>query len=158
MKQKTNLKRPIGITILSILHFVGGALLIILLIYYAARLEKVSTELNSAEFNFPPAWALILGIAFLGSLSMVSGIGMWIGKPWGRWLGIFYYGYSILRNMNVILLIPAITNQVSASHGVGYYYIKFGGRIIISSLLILYFFKRNVKEYFGIQPNLKKKI
>jgi cytochrome c oxidase subunit IV len=38
----------------------------------------------------------------------------------------------------------------ASKHGIAYYYVKFGGRIVFSALLYLYFFKRSVRDYFEL--------
>ena len=42
-------------------------------------------------------------------------------------------------------------------HGPGFYMAKFGFRSVVSFLLLLYFFKRNVLSYFGLQEINKPK-
>jgi hypothetical protein len=84
---------------------------------------------------------------------------MWLGKTWGWWLGTFYYVYSIFRNANALITIPALVEQFGEpTRGAEYYYVKHGTRIIIHFFLILYFYKGNVVNYFNLGEYPKWKV
>ncbi len=96
-----------------------------------------------------------ISILFLGILGLAGGIGMWSGKKWGWWLGAFYLTYSVARNLNALIMIPEIVEQFGVPEsGLTKYYIKHGGRVIIHSFLVLYFFNSNVEVFSS--PNDKK--
>lgn len=137
--------RPTGITILSILYFVGGiGLFVIPFIFRGSSLEGFET-IGVSEIG------AYLSIGFLALLGIFAGIGMWIGKKWGWWLGAFYILYSIARNTNALIMIPLVVEQFGAQDiEVTRFYIKHGGRVIFHSLLLLYFFKSNVVDYFSV--------
>jgi hypothetical protein len=153
--------RPIGITILSILHGLGGVVLVIVTLTLLnavgddERFEKMLAQIGI------PAPLLVAGILYLAVLATASAVGMWMGAKWGWHLGAFYYVYSIVRNTAAIIqvngLYDAFAMEPSAqmTHGAGYYYAKFGVRAFISVLIYLYFYKQNVRAYFGLEHHRK---
>lgn len=149
-------ERPVGISILSILHVFGGALLLAFVaVGLILRTDTKFTE-SLAAVGIPLP-LLLFAFGFLAILNIVSGVAMWRGATWGWYLGSFYCAYAIFRNVNALITVADVFQSVSAGgppapgHGAGYYYAKYGARLLVSALLYAYFFKRNVREYFGLQ-------
>jgi len=145
--------RPIGIILLSILHLAGGLLLfaILVAVYLLSHDDKLQEALDSVGIPLP---MLLAGIGFLGLLGVASGIGMLRGKKWGWYLGSFWYAYAIIRNAAALITVYGLSAEIAAAEtarGPGFYYFKFSMRIFISALILLYFFKANVRAYFGLQ-------
>ncbi|MHC4876534.1 MAG: hypothetical protein ACYTGL_08545, partial [Planctomycetota bacterium] len=144
-----------GVTILAVLHLVGGVLLLVGQVMLLANLDRVSQGLNGV--GIPPA-LLVMGVMLLAGIALASGVGMWLGTRWGWWCAAFYYVYSVARNANAFLMVSDLADGLEGgSRGPGYYYAKFGGRVVIHLLLLLYFFKDNVLEYFEAQDQHKGK-
>ncbi len=148
--------RPIGITLLSVLHFASGILFGMLAICGAAMVREPQVAEAIAKIGIPiPLLAASLGVLTL--LGILSGVGMWKGARWGWYLGSFYYMYSIIRNLNALLAVDnlfamfAEEGLPSPGRGPSYYYLKFSLRALFSLLLYLYFFKGNVRDYFGLR-------
>jgi hypothetical protein len=148
-------KRPIGISILAWLHIVASliaALVIILVIF--SKWNEADDIIRATGI---PLWLIIAGVGVILGLGIGSGIGMLKGKAWGWYLGSFYYLYSVIRNANALWFVTSTLNTMpleeieSLSHSPSYYYMKYGGRILIHALLYLYFFKSNVREYFELK-------
>ena len=154
----TKKERPTGVSILAAIHMFGGAVLLIMQVVMLWKFDAIADTLN--EVGIPPI-LLVLGVMLLAGLGLASGIGMWIGTRWGWWCGAFYYVYSVARNANAFFMVAELAEQFSQDphdlHGPGYYYAKFGGRVAIHSLLLLYFFKSNVLAYFGLSDIHKGK-
>lgn len=147
--------RPLGVTILAFLHCIGGVLLIGAQLLFLANLSRVAEELDKIGFH---PLLLILGVLLLAGLGLASGIGMWLGTRWGWWCATFYYVYNIARGASAILNVSGFAEELEAgSRGVGYYYTKFALRAFIHLLILLYFFKSNVVEYFGVEDIHKGK-
>lgn len=145
-------KRPIGITILSILVLVGGIGIILTQIKFYANLNELSTELGISLIAF------FVSVLFLIVLSIGSGIGMWLGKKWGWWLGAFYYVHAILRYVYALITAIIMNEQLKdTSRSAEYYLITYMGRIVIHALILRYYFKDNVMEYFNISSYSKVK-
>jgi hypothetical protein len=149
--------RPLGISILSVLHFLGGVVLLILAAAFpilTANKPEIAEGMAAVGIPLP---LLIAGIVFLAVLAIGSGIGMWIGAKWGWYLGSFYYMYSVVRNILAFLNVYLLVDQMPAAEvaamtrGPEYHYFKFGGRVVIHALIFLYFFKGNVVEHFGLK-------
>ena len=105
---ESDIKRPIGISILAGLHIIGSIIVAVIFLLYIPLLQ------NRPEFNkvvpllgISPA-TLFIVIGFVLALACASGIGMWMGKKWGWFLGSFYYAYFIITNINALIMIPVI--------------------------------------------------
>ena len=140
--------RPVGISILAVLHVIGGIGLFGVQFLMFANLQTMEETLRT--IGIPPI-LLIVGVMFLAILAIASGVGMWLGKAWGWWLGSFYYVYSIFRNVSALLMVFAMADQFDGgSRGPEFYVFKHSFRIVIHFLLFLYFFKSNVLGFFGL--------
>lgn len=147
-------RRPIGITILSILHLVGGVGLFVVFVFTASvslltsRFDNLAQPLEQMGMPVP---LLVAGMLFLCVLSVWSAIGMWRGTPWGWWLGSFYYIYAVFRNASALVTVLMMAEELEGStRGPGYYIFKHTGRIVVHLLLFCYFFRGNVLAYFGL--------
>jgi len=98
-------QRPVGVTVLAVLQFLGGAfcLLAALAMFLgggaiAAALASGAREGGAVGGG---AVALIMGVGgflfvFFALVSVVNGYGMWKLKGWGRWMTIIFTGLSAL--------------------------------------------------------------
>ncbi len=138
-------KRPIGVSILAVLYIIGGIGVLGIQLFMGGALAQAFNLIGISSIS------AVISILFLGILGIAAGIGMWSGKKWGWWLGAFYLMYSVERNINALIIIPCLVEQFGTPEsGLVKYYIKHGGRIILHSLLVLYFFKSNVEAYFQV--------
>ena len=146
------MKRPVGISILSILYFLSGLALLVIQIGWATQLSK---GFESVGFSAIVAQA---GVGFLALLGLGAGFGMWTAKRWGWWLGSFYLTYSVARNVSALIALPGLLESAGAVAGEGTkHYIKFGGRIVFHSLICWYFFTPRVEQYFQVTDVSRKK-
>lgn len=146
-------KRPLGVSIISFFSIVGGVCILLIQFWFAANFEDISA---STGFSV----VLLFGsILFLGLLYLSSGIGMWLGKWWGWWLAIFGFVYSVLRSVNVLVMVYRLGDLAEElSRGVEYYYSTRIGRIMFGLFFLGYLFRGNVREYFNVTHYSKKKI
>jgi len=141
--------RPVGLSILAILHVINGVLLFGTQFPMFTNLQEMEGSLRSIGI---PQVLPIVDVMLMAILAIASGVGMWIGTKWGWWLASFSYVYSIFRNGSALLAIVAMADQLEGdSRGPEYFMIKHGGRIIVHAMLFLYFFKGNVLENFGLE-------
>ena len=162
--EDTARQRPLGISILSVLFFIGGVLggiVIVLGIFLVVFNTSVRSGL--AQIGFTP-FELLLGMAILFGLSLGSAIGMWKGKSWGWVLGSFYCMYGVINNLYAALItFPTQMRSMTPeeiedmSRGPGFYYFKFSFRAFWYFLFYLYFFKGNVRVFFGLSEQSKWK-
>lgn len=146
------MKRPVGISILALLYFVGGIGILGLQIVFHRQLAD---GLGSIGASVVVAY---VGIFFLAAIGIAAGIGMWLGKTWGWWLGAFYLTYSVARSISALFSLPGLIEAVGEpSGGAGRHYFKFGGRIVVHSLICWYFFTPKVEGYFGVAGVPRKK-
>ena len=135
--------RPTGVAVLAILAAIGGILCLIggvVLGILAGAMEEL-IESMIAEYGagvipgigeFLEAFILAIAAiaAIFGVLYLIAAYGLWIGAGWAWWLTIIL---SILGIIMGILTLPAgiIT-------------------ILIDILIIYYFTRPHVKEFFGM--------
>ena len=152
--------RPIGITLLAVLHLAGATIASCMIIPTLTQLGQPKEVYQ--QIGVHPAFmtgsivlALVLGFG--------SGIGMLMGRAWGWYLGSFYYIYSVAKCANALLMIhaamaKAISDDASPmSHPPSYYSFRFGFRAGLYVLIYAYFFKANVREYFGLSKRRRWK-
>lgn len=156
-------KRPVGMAILSLLHIAGGIFGAYYMISVLAQLgDNLGARQRFDVMGLPPV-LLVVAAFFIFGLAIASGIGMWMGRRWGWYLGSFYYVYSIARSVNVIATIPVLMSSMSPGEVAGMsqapsdYYLKHGARIVVHLLIFLYFFKGNVREFFSLTEQKKWK-
>jgi len=113
---RISLARPTVVTIVAVLHFIGGPFMLIA----AAAMLTTASGTQSAERGTP----VILGVLFLilGATSILTGIGLWKKRDWGRTLQIVLACVGLLG-------LPLGT--------------------IISILLLVYFTRPHVKVLFS---------
>src|SRR6187399_1448753 len=88
--------RPIGISILAVLHGLGSLLLAGLLIFLFFA-DAEGNARFSAQKGFPLIlFFLLFSIAI--SLGLASAVGMWIGASWGWWLATWYWFFMAVGN------------------------------------------------------------
>lgn len=139
------MKRPTGITILAVLYFLSGLFLFGMQVVFWRQLREGLGSLGVS------AVVVQLGIFFLAALGLAAGAGMWLGRWWGWWLGAFYLTYSVARSISALIALPGVLEATGASAANGAkHYLKFGGRIVVHSLICWYFFTPKVEAYFGV--------
>lgn len=140
-------KRPTGITILSILALISGVFIVV---------QNIRAALITSGRNLDVM--LEISIYFIGLLALSSGIGMLLGKRWGWGIGAFYYVYAILRYANVMIIVfikhlPLYGLSTEIKEHILLYSI----RIIIHFLILVYFFRKSILEYFNLEHYSKRK-
>jgi hypothetical protein len=148
-------RRPIGIKLLSILHFIGGIGFAGVAVWFAASVRTDARVMEGWARLGIPLPIVLAGLFFRAGLLVGSGVGMWKGAKWGWHLAALFYAYSIVRNTNAIVQVVDMYRSLSAeanvtmTDGISFYVVKFGGRVLISLLIYCYLFKGNVRRYFG---------
>lgn len=141
-------QRPLGISILAILNFVGGILIGAMQLSVLTRLGDLQESLRVVGLS---PILVVIGATFLAALGVAAGVGMWLGRTWGWWLGAFYNVYGIARNTSALITVARLADELDGgARGPGFYLVRHGGRIVIHALILLYFFKGNVLHYFGL--------
>jgi len=143
-----DIPRPTGVSILAVLHIIGGIVLIGVQFLMFANRDAMEESLRTIGVS---SISVVIGVMFLSVLAIASGVGMWLGTRWGWWLATFYYVHSIFGNAMALVTVASLADQLDdATHGPKYYFMKHGGRIIVHFLLLLYFFRPNVLEFFAL--------
>jgi hypothetical protein len=139
------LPRPLGVSILAMLHVIGGVLLFGVQLYLVSLL---------ADFDPPRGIRItppliIARIVFFCSILIASGIGMWRGAAWGWWLAGFYHFDGVYLNVITLAMVmrftEALGDSMAAFETAGYL-----GRLAVHFLILHYFFRRSVLAYFAL--------
>ncbi len=122
-------ERPIGVTIVAVLGFIFGALGVLggLLMLAGAGMFASMYEQSAAV-----AGGLVAagGIAVLVSsiIILIVSWGLWVGKSWAWWLEVIFSGIGVLSIFG---------RDIAGA--------------VISAIVLWYFFKPEVKEFFDVQ-------
>ena len=147
--------RPIGLSILAVLHLLGGLVLFAIQFLLWTRVDQMKQPLQ--VIGMPPV-ILLAGVMFLSLLGIISGIGMWTGARWGWWVAAFYYVYGVFRNAGALIAVAQLAEHLEGGpRGPAYYVVKHSGRIVVHALILLYLMKANVLEFFDQQSLSKPK-
>lgn len=139
-------KRPVFITIIAILSVISG--ISILIIQFASNF---GSRLNGIYSQFELT-AIVLVFSFLALVYIISGIGILLRKKWGWFFGGYMYAFNICRYIigvvSAYVLYPEIAKSSKVTEVVG--------RVIISSLVLMYFFSDGILEYFDLDITKKR--
>ncbi len=123
--------RPLGVSILAILGFIGGAFMLLTGAIFAAMLPTMSLyihqmpQMASIFIKFGSIIFLVMGL-----VSLVVSYGLWTGKTWAWWIYI------------VILVLGLISAILSLPPGIT--------GLIINGVVLYYMTRGHVKRYFGV--------
>ena len=153
-------ERPIGVSILSVLHFISalGFFGVAVFALLWLRDPKIVEKMAASGFPVP---LFIAAMVVSAILAFATTVGMWSGAPWGWYLGSFWYAYSIVVNVSALFSINGVIHSFRQDHprfvapGIGFYYARFTIGLVLGVLLYLYFFKDNVRDYFGLLESKK---
>lgn len=125
--------RPTGITVLAILEFIFGIL--ILLAGIAVAAISGSGMLSTVGYAFLAGMAVLVGGVFivLGLVVLLVGWGMWTGKGWAWILSVVLYILGVIFGLYSIAS-GSLTSVVS---------------LLIEAFLLWYMFRPHVKAFFG---------
>lgn len=142
-------KRPFGVSALMVLHILGGILFFIFGVTVAIKssyfssimsnsvngMSIINATTKAAALSAIPSILLITELLFtiVGVVSIVIGIGMWKGEPWGWWLAM------VLYVLDVIFFLFSLTAGISL---LGIIF------LVIGLLLIYYLTRPEVKAWF----------
>jgi hypothetical protein len=173
-------KRPIGITIISILMILNGSFLLFsgIVVFFLASnfattlnsLDMIAsngTEINITHFsnnnnnsniikNFNYFMYFIAVIITLFSLiHFLVSYGLLKGKSWARTITLIISFISVLGNVLMILIVLSLFTIIESI--LSNPSILFGNifTIIINILIIFYLLRKEVKEYFNFMSSKK---
>ena len=169
------MNRPTSVTVLGILNIVFAAFglmgiaFYILMMFVPSALNAKNPVLDLMQKN--PGYVMYVNIStFVGALFTimkgVSGIGLLMLRPWGRWLSICYSIYTIfivLVNsvvsyyflyapmLDKMAGMPSGPDKVGMSMGIVGGIAGFCIGPIYPVILLIFMFRPNVKAAFGTQ-------
>lgn len=129
-------ERPLGITILAILGFLGGILIILAGILFTIggafffRATRAPLIPLAGLFGAVGVVLIIIGI-----IELIISWGLWTGKGWAWWLTLIFSGLGVLGSLFSIATGAISSGAIS---------------LIIDAVIIYYLLRPHVKQYFGI--------
>ena len=172
-------KRPIGITIISILMILNGSFLLfsgIVVFFLASNFATTlntldlfssnSTEINNTNFNNNINSNIIYNLNhFLYFIAVIITIfalihffisyGLLNGKSWARSTTLIISFISILGNIFMILIVLSLITIIESILSDPSMLVGNILTIIINILIICYLLRREVKEYFDFMSRKK---
>ncbi len=123
--------RPLGITILAILGFIGGLFFFAFAALFAALAPMLAGEMEAAV-PFASLLFTVGSIIFviLGIVQIVISYGLWKGASWAWWV------YIILLALGVVSSILSLPQGILG--------------LVINGVIIYYLTRPHVREYFGV--------
>lgn len=138
--------RPLGIYLLSSVHFLAALILL-------AAMNSVVAERGLLGRHSPASVSVAVTIAAAFVIAM--GVGLFRGMKFAWWLEAFGFTQNICGNgISVVLALamPLITGLRNPLFVFAAFFVfKYVMRMVISSLLLAYLFKKNVRAFFGLK-------
>jgi hypothetical protein len=138
----TRRTRPLGLTILAVLHLIGGVQPVVTQLAFVVNFGHQPEFVRAMGYS--PLMFLVAATA-LAVFGSASAIGLWTGARWGWWLGAFYCMYAVFRHLSALWLIASGLGLELATFAPLYIV-----RAIVALLCFLYFFRANVLAFFGL--------
>lgn len=173
-----SIKRPIGITIVSILIFLNGSFLLfsgIVAFFLASNLAGSLNSLDLVASNFVETnntnfsntnsntiknfnyflYFIAVSITLFSSIHFVISYGLLKGKTWARTTTLIISFMSLVGNILMILTVLSLFTVVESI--LNSPSILFGNilTIIINTLIIYYLLRKEVKDYFYFRSSNK---
>lgn len=144
---KQSSHRPLGISILAVLHMVIGGLAVFGQVYFVVAVNASPQASNAITIG--PA-LLFASQMVMSVIMLASAIGMWTGAKWGWWLGAFNYVHSVFQGIVAMLTVGLLTGGLeTVTRNPEYSLVRQSLRMGVCALITVYFFQGNVLEYFG---------
>jgi hypothetical protein len=173
-----SIKRPIGITIVSILIFLNGSFLLfsgIVAFFLASNFAGSLNSLDLVASNFAETnntnfsntnfntiknfnyflYFIAVSITLFSSIHFVISYGLLKGKSWARTTTLIISFMSLVGNILMILTVLSLFTVVESI--LNNPSILFGNilTIIINTLIIYYLLRKEVKDYFYFRSSNK---
>lgn len=149
----TVVKRPLGITILAVLHSIGGITYLVSGVGLLLSKGIHDTTLNGV---LPSSALLAAWSVFFTLLFTSSGIGLGLGKAWAWWISASYYLFALMV-IGVHLGNDLVFSGVGGA-SFDFYLVQYGLPLVVGGLICAYFFRTNVLTYFRLDRWLKRKL
>lgn len=104
---------------------------------------------DSLVAGIPRPYLLISWIFTIG-LGLATGVGMWLGRPWGWWLATYYFLWKALNGLTGVL--GSLSSEPSMS-----VLRQYGWDVFFGTVLVIYLCRENSREYFGVGEQAKWK-
>lgn len=136
--------RPVGLTVLAVLHLLGGLFLCALTMLLGGMATAMGPALGVAKV------IIVLSMLIVVIVPLASAVGIFIGERWGWWVSAYFYVHAISQNLQRIFLAgdvgAALGVQIDQAENLRVVAV----RSLISVLILMYLFQPKVLDYFNI--------
>jgi hypothetical protein len=137
------MQRPTGVTVLAVLAFVGGGLLVLAALVMFVGGAMVSTMTSYPLGTLGTIGGAIVGVVLLGFavLYVVLGLGLWKLQNWARILSLVLVGLGLL--FNVLGLLGSLLH---------FHLFLLLWRVIVVAIqvwIVMYLLKPEIKQAFA---------
>lgn len=146
----TSPRRPLGVTLLTVLFLVGGIGILVTGVLAGARRERLAAAIEPAGFAVITVYG---GVVLLGALALAAGIGFARRRRWGWWLGTFSFAYALAYQVDAAIAAygqrdaAAAATADSAPDTLAAAYVL---GALVHGLIYLYLFRTRVRDWFTV--------
>ncbi len=133
------MKRPVGVTILSVLALIGGSVLVLSSLGYLGISALRTSILVGVLSGMPPLLVMSAGVVslILGGLAITFGIGALSMKSWAWMTGMVVWSLSLVLGIAQLALTGISVVPVLS--------------VVIGIAILAYLASGSVREAFGIE-------
>jgi len=148
------LRRPIGVTILSFLTGVLGLVLLAAFVVLIMNRHE-NNEWALKRGTAPSLFWLLTGLSVL--MAFVASIGMWRGTKWGWWISCCGLVFFLIQNLGLAVTAnlsdgaPSVTTFASVDS------LKYVVRAIVFAIVLAYWLRTSVRKYFHVEKTSRIK-
>lgn len=142
--------RPVAVTVIAVLQLIGGAAALAALAYGATRSGELTGPLH--EMGVRPGYLLFF-LLTLALPPLLAGVGMLRAKPWGWWLGSFWFLYRVALSLQtVIFAVPLLSGEPTdpGDPRLSISVLKYLFWALVAGAIYGYLLSPEVRRYFGV--------
>jgi len=137
--------KPVGVIVLAVLNLLIAAGMAFGGIMYLVSPETLLSG-ESAVMPQPSSLKIMAGLLLSGAtMGAIVGIGLLSAQPWGWWVTVTYYKFSIFRQ--IIVSVVAIQTIGNTPYEIG----RMTGGLVMGGLVFAYLYQQKSRDFFGIK-------
>ena len=148
------LRRPVGVTVLSILTGIMGLVLLAAFVVCLVNWRE-NNEFAINRRQAPSIFWFFTGLSVV--MAFVTSIGMWRGRKWGWWICCCGLVLSVIQNVgltvtaNLSVGVPSLFTFASVDS------LKYVVRAIVFAIALVYWLRTPVRKFFHVEKTSRIK-
>jgi len=148
------LRRPIGVAILSILTGILGLLLLAAFVVLVVNWRE-NNEFALNQRIAPSLFWLLIGQSVV--MAFVASVGMWRGAKWGWWIACCGMVLFVINNVALAVMANLSDGAPSVSTFTSVDSLKYVVRGIVFAMVLAYWLRTRVRKYFRVEKTSRMK-